>query len=143
MAEPVSTGSEDTGTVVKLSRADRPTTPAWLRTTVRDLKALLALPKGWNSYQAAAIDPGAILAGLDLLAETMPPNAPAPSVLPMSRGGVQLEWHERGVDLEVSIDPDGHIMAAYEDEQGAEWEDDLTEHHARLAEVLSDLASRA
>jgi hypothetical protein len=60
----------------------------------------------------------------------------------MSRGGVQLEWHEQGVDLEVSVDPDGHVMAAYENEQGTEWEDDLTERHARLAEALAELASR-
>jgi hypothetical protein len=147
---PESIAAQRKGRYPEVTAGGRPERPGdaqdtpvpWLLPTVRELRALLALPDGWNSYRAARIDPGAILTALELLAQTMTPTTPAPSVVPMSRGGVQLEWHEQGVDLEVSVDPDGHVMAAYENEQGTEWEDDLTERHARLAEALAELASR-
>lgn len=35
------------------------------------------------------------------------PGVPRPALIPTLRGGVQIEWHTRGVDVEVEIAPDG------------------------------------
>lgn len=36
-----------------------------------------------------------------------PPDAPA--VVPTADGGVQLEWHRDGTDVEVYVEPDGAV----------------------------------
>lgn len=98
--------------------------PAWLPSVLRTVDVLLDLPAGWNSYGAPRIDPHAVEAALRLLLATMQPNTLAPSVVPTVRGGVQLEWHASGVDLEVELTPSGYVSAAYEDDEGQEWEAD-------------------
>lgn len=63
------------------------------------------LPHGWDSYggepttQAAAV---AALRFLDALRT-------APAVVPCSDGGLQLEWHTAGYDIEVAFGTDGGI----------------------------------
>ena len=60
---------------------------------------LLALPDNWDSYGAPKIDPATVeraRAWLD-----------GGNVVPCSDGGVQLEWHSEGVDVEVTFRADG------------------------------------
>jgi hypothetical protein len=64
---------------------------------------LLELPPGWNSYNAKPITKENVNFAFSLLARTMRADTPAPNVVPMVRGGVQLEWHTRGINLEISI----------------------------------------
>ena len=57
------------------------------------------LKAGWDSYGAPAIAPEAVAAaqGFD--------------VVPTSAGGVQLEWHRHGCDLEIEWGPDGTVVS--------------------------------
>ena len=76
---------------------------------------------------------------LQLLAATMRPATPAPIVVPTVRGGLQLEWHQRDVDLEVEVPPSGAVQVAYENlAEGREWEalqaEARAETHAQLAD---------
>ena len=64
---------------------------AWLRT----------LRPGWNSHGSASISEAAIHT-----AEVM---LEPPAIVPRSNGGIQLEWHTDGLDLEVAIAPDGRL----------------------------------
>jgi len=70
-------------------------------TTLEDLEAL---KPNWDSYGAAAIDPACIVRAREveqlLDSFTMGP----PSIVPTSSGGVQLEWHKHGLDLEFTIE---------------------------------------
>lgn len=76
--------------------------------TVQTLIELLELPGGWNSYNAKPIRKENVTFAVDLLSRLMHGNTPGPNVVPKVRGGVQLEWHTRGINLEISIDsPDG------------------------------------
>jgi hypothetical protein len=45
---------------------------------------------------------------LEILKGIMRPRTPLPQVIPSAAGGVQLEWHEKGVDLEL------HVTAPYQ-----------------------------
>jgi len=114
--------------------------PAWLPPTVHAVDVLLGLPAGWNSYGAPRIDPHAVEAALRLLLATMQPDTLPPSVVPTVRGGVQLEWHASGVDLEVDVTPSGHVSAAYEDDEGQEWEADPLGDVHPLKQALRSLA---
>jgi hypothetical protein len=59
--------------------------------------ALRSLEPGWDSYRGLPISEKAIdsLAGF--------------SVVPCSAGGIQLEIHQDGYDIEICIDPKGEI----------------------------------
>lgn len=117
--------------------------PAWLRPVISRLVELLRLPAGWNSYGASAVQIGAVEAALRVLIETMQSHTPAPSIVPTSHGGVQLEWHTREIDLEVEVTPTGHVTAAYECEpNGREWEADLSADLAPLVSALDELSPR-
>jgi hypothetical protein len=118
--------------------------PVWLRPVVAALHEILGLPEGWNSYRARRIEGQAAITALQLLLDTMQPTTPPPSVVPTFPGGIQLEWHLHGMDLEVEITPALRIEAACEDEiTGEEWEADLTADSSRLQQTLAMLAGRS
>jgi len=117
--------------------------PRWLEPAVQALNELLSLPANWDSYGARPIDPKIAIFSLQLLAEMMSPTIPAPLVIPTNRGGVQLEWHTRGIDLEIEIQQPGRISACYEDHRsGDEWEEELTSDLTRLSDTLLELSRR-
>jgi hypothetical protein len=63
----------------------------------RDTAALLALKPGWDSYEAEPIT------------EAAARTADAVAFVPRSDGGIQIELHGGGVDLEIEIAPDGSV----------------------------------
>jgi hypothetical protein len=102
---------------------------------------LLDLPENWDSYGARPINREIVLFALQLLCETMPTDTPAPTVIPTNRGGVQFEWHTRGIDLEIEIQSPERIYVSYEDQQsGNEWEAELTSDLTRLSDALLELS---
>ncbi len=114
--------------------------PAWLEPVLAELRELLRLPPDWNSYRARPIAARAALAAIELLLQAMPEGLPLPAIVPTVRGGVQLEWHRRGVDLEIEALPDGRYSVAFEDERsGRSWEyegvPDIEPAKAALAEL--------
>lgn len=81
--------------------------PAPIQAAIRAAQELAALAPGWNSYRAEAISDRAIAAAIQFLLEVASdvPALASPSVVPTVRGGVQLEWHAGGVDVEVEFSP--------------------------------------
>jgi len=67
------------------------------------LKQLRELPENWDSYGSPKITDAALASASVVL--TRPGQA-----VPTSLGGVQVEWHIDGVDLEIEIGPSGEIM---------------------------------
>lgn len=64
-----------------------------------DVDKLRQLPAGWDSYGAPQISERAIATAKSLL------------YTPMSDGGVQIELHAGGGEVEVTIRPDGRVVA--------------------------------
>jgi hypothetical protein len=115
--------------------------PAWLMPVIKVMGELLSLPENWDSYGARRISPEATAFALQLLSETMRADTPVPAVVPTSRGGVQLEWHTRGIDLEVEIKSPGRLYVSYEDHRhNVEWEGELTSNLTRLADFFSEFS---
>jgi len=68
---------------------------------IRDSMAyLLNLEEGWDSYGAKKISLVAIAEAGRLLEQL---DLPEPQIVPCSDGGVQLEWHQNGLDIELCI----------------------------------------
>ena len=86
----------------------------WHRQIIRECKELLKLPEGWDSYKAKRIEADAVLAAIEVLLEIMSDDAEIPSVVPLNDGGVQLEWHPGGYDLEIVCRPGKEPVFFYE-----------------------------
>jgi hypothetical protein len=103
----------------------------------------LNLEPGWNSHAAAPPSLAAAEASLDVLVMAVGLAAPAPSLVPLSTGGLQLEWHIGGVDLEAAIEQDGTLAVLYEDSRtGEQWEREFDRDIAPLLPSLEVLAQR-
>jgi hypothetical protein len=100
------------------------TEESWLRPILREFARILSLQANWDSYGAREVDPGCIRFAIEeLLPFAMRLNTPLPSVVPTNAGGVQLEWHVRGIDLEVAVIAPGRLHVFYENHQTREtWE---------------------
>ena len=73
------------------------------------LDALTALPRD-SDIETSNLrsTETSILETLTILAKILDSRTPPPSVVPTWDGGVQVEWHRNGVDLEIEISPDGN-----------------------------------
>ena len=117
--------------------------PTWVTPTVNALGRLLAMPRNWDSYGARPIDPASVGAAIELAFSLMTDSTPTPAVVPTSGGGVQLEWHTRGIDLEIEIRSPSRISACFEDQRThTAWDAEQLYDFGRLRDALRELAKR-
>ncbi len=114
--------------------------PPWLHAAVEALGTILDLPENWDSYGAACVDPEAVRHTVYLLSEIMRAETPLPSVVPTNTGGIQLEWHVNGVDLEIEIVSRYRVAAWFRDlRTEQEWEEDVVTDLGRLVRSIDRL----
>ena len=80
---------------------------AWLKPTVVRASRLLALQPNWDREGAPQIKPTALQNAINVLSSFMRSESALPQWTPTRDGGVQLDWHERGIHLEISFLPEG------------------------------------
>jgi hypothetical protein len=113
--------------------------PTWLHVLTGSAFRLLALPMDWDSYGGQQVIPKSIEAAIGLLSLFMADHSPLPSLVPTSAGGVQVEWHTKGVDLEIEVAPDGVAFAQLEEGGTLRWEGGAEENIASLRELFQRL----
>lgn len=91
--------------------------PDWLSRIEEAFQSLLTLPENWDSYGARMIEPRAVQAAIALLRSIVQRGTPQPAVVPTNRGGIQIEWHTCGIDLEIEIMAPGEVRVFYENPQ--------------------------
>ena len=90
---------------------------------------LAGLPMGWNSHGAAPVSDAALEQTVRFLTAYLVAGVAGPVLVPTVRGGLQLEWHRREVDIEVEVSPGGSVSWCAEDRQtGEEFEAALAGH---------------
>lgn len=105
----------------------QPPYPLWLTKAEETLHRLVDLPENWNSYGSRRIDPEIARQASRLLVQLAQPDTPEPSVVPTRRGGVQIEWHDRGIDLEINLVSPKEMHVSFEDgPDDEEWEQELS-----------------
>ncbi len=115
----------------------------WVMPTITALAALLQLRAGWDTRGSPPIQVAYAKSALDVIFAVMRDNTPAPSVVPTSRGGVQIEWHTRGIDLEVEFETPYLIRGFFEDHRaGQSWEKDLSIDQNALVQAITVLSQR-
>lgn len=75
----------------------------WLRDAERKLAELASLPPNWDSYGGRPLSPEMRFAAGRLIAQIAELGLPKPAIVPTSDGSIQLEWHERDIDLELRL----------------------------------------
>ena len=107
------TGSDQVDTFRELenawSREDVPVeslTPKQAE-AMRRLGDLVKLPTNWDSYGSPPPTPRAVDTVMDLLLTIDDWNLPAVLVVPVSGGGLQLEWRMEDRELQLEIAGDG------------------------------------
>jgi hypothetical protein len=75
------------------------------------LAELLALPENWG------VD-GAEARITEAAAETVRGLVMPWSIVPLPRGGLQIEMHRCGIELEIEVDPDGRVTGVLAGEDG-------------------------
>jgi hypothetical protein len=112
--------------------------PPWFPPVIDRIKELSSLPPNWDEHGASAIEAEHLAKALVFLAEVMRPKTPTPALVPIGNGGVQVEWHRAGLDVEVPFSKDDQPdLYCYDMESGEEWEGPATIGFSEL-----DLARR-
>lgn len=87
---------------------------SWFSKAAESVNALLSLPRGWDSYGARSPSEQAARKAIDILTDLVGEGARMPAIVPTSKGGIQLEWHNSGLDVEIEIDAAGAVTAYVE-----------------------------
>jgi hypothetical protein len=117
--------------------------PSWVVPVTSRLSELLDLPPNWNGTAAAPVEPRlAELAVNAVLASVMPEDCPPlPQVVPCIDGGLQLEWHRGGWDVEVQLTPMGEIWVDASEVHGdIDWDGDFASRREDLKLVLKSIS---
>lgn len=119
-------------------------TPSWLNRARAKLDELGQLQAGWDSYGAKQVSSLARFAAFELLRQTATRATPAPALIPTSEGLVQIEWHTRGIDLEVLVISPTRFSVLFEDsrEEADRIEEELRYDLRKLKTVIQLLATR-
>jgi len=117
---------------------------SWLADACEKVRALLSLSPGWDSYSARAISTAAAKAAFQVLDDAARLGCPAPSIVPMSRGGIQVEWHIRQWNIEVTVPPDGSPVEVWGEDLISRTEQEflVDGDPGPLREILTRLAQR-
>ncbi|MCY3820355.1 MAG: hypothetical protein OXH52_13490 [Gammaproteobacteria bacterium] len=119
--------------------------PLWERGALSQLASIIILEKNWDSYGANPIEWSRVYQTFDLLHSVMDHDTPAPVLVPMTSGSIQLEWHTLDIDLEVELLSNTSIAVWYEDglHRLEPFDDVLHYDVTPLADVLRELARRS
>ena len=114
--------------------------PNWFDPLVQGFVDALVLPPNWDSYHAVAIDPKIVHYAMNFIETVLGPSTPAPRVVPLTSGGLQLEWHRNGIDLEVVFDQGEEPFFYCKNRvTGEESEHDLPQDSSLLSSIIAGL----
>lgn len=118
--------------------------PYWLNDVIHQVRKLLKLQQNWDSRGAQCIDRDLLEASVILLLKVMRASTPPPCMIPLSSGGVQIEWHMRGMDFEIEFCSTDCLDVFYEDHRDSTtWEDSISFNDlSLLKKVIAKLTSR-
>jgi hypothetical protein len=143
-AEPTRAQPRTTATAATFAAPEQ-SRPSWLEAVHAELEEILTYPRGWDSYGAVPISTTIAASAYNLLQQTAAARMPKPSVVPTSKGAVQIEWHTRGIDLEVCVLDPARLSVSFEDARNPErsWEKELTFDVTPLKDAMLTLLSRS
>jgi hypothetical protein len=116
------------------------TLPTWVLPTISAFMRVQSLPENWDSYGGKRVDSDMVVQSLSVLEQIMGSTSPAPSVVPLGDGGIQLEWHRNQQDLEIAFPPDDLPQFYYRDRRVGAEHDGPASDVSNLAQLLRAIA---
>lgn len=115
---------------------------SWRAAVDERLAKLSTYSKGWDGYEGEAPRRTVIAFARSILNSVMSPTTPAPAIVPMSGGGLQLEWHAGGLDIELAIyrPREAELSVVFADGRDPVEDEPLTSSFDALSSVLEELA---
>jgi hypothetical protein len=102
------------------------------------LAQLAQFRAGWDGHRASPVSRTIIYYACNLIPRIVSTGVPVPFIAPLPFGGMQLEWHRNGWDLEIEIHaPDRLYVYTRELATGRESEMNLRDDLSGLAQVLT------
>jgi len=81
----------------------------WLEPSLHRIRELAAMPTNWDTYGSPSIQPEAVDAAIHLLQKVANLSPAMPHIVPVSGGGLQLEWSIGRRELEIGVTPAGAL----------------------------------
>ena len=97
--------------------------PPWLKSALADVAQMAALPANWDSYSSPPPRETVCQSAVQLLASIEHAGFPAPRIVPISGGGLQIEWQYNRRELELEIVAGSHevlFLKVHEDDSAEE-----------------------
>lgn len=90
--------------------------PSCLRDAILKYNSLLKLPENWDGHCGKSISVGTFLFAMKMLEDICSdPQDVKPQLVPLSYGGIQLEFHSERGDLEIEIERQNRFNVYFED----------------------------
>ena len=118
------------------------TNPPWIREVNKRLEHLRKLKQNWDGEGASPISFECCISSLMFLLESASNETPAPQIIPTSGGGLQLEWHVDGIDLEIRFSPTESATFYYVARNGEDVEGAVEMEGQRIRSILRALPAR-
>jgi hypothetical protein len=125
--------------VIELAVNDVTSLPRWIEPTLAGALRLLFLAPNWDFQGGRPIEKASIGAALQSLSILMDDRGSIPQWVPTSEGGVQLEWHESNVDLEMEFSSDGtagYVVFSDLNDRRRDWDGTVSENVGRLKQMF-------
>jgi len=119
--------------------ADTEASP-WLLEVLDELNELINLPDGWDSYDGVGTSIEVAVRALDFINVLLTACAAMsqPQLTPLPEGGLQLEWHRPGLDLEIEFGFEEEPYFYFRDEaSNKEWTRSLQGISSNIGSYLS------
>jgi hypothetical protein len=103
---------------------------AWVGSILQGFANLLTLEPNWDGENGKPIAPALVGSALKFVdrISMVDFRLPAPSIVPISDGGLQIEWHRGGKDFEIEFSPDRSIRYYYYDSSTGSEQEGLVAH---------------
>lgn len=75
----------------------------WRHRIERRLNDIAHLKFGWDGHNGKLVNAVTLQFTIEILVGLMRPHIPEPSIGATSYGGIQIEWHRKGWDVEIEI----------------------------------------
>ena len=113
----------------------------WEQDTYARLVHLMSLNRGWDGGDSPAVRPEIATFAWSALASVMGPTTPIPFIAPVSGGGLQIEWHSGGLDIEIYIAQPSRAELFIEYQDGRERvEEDLSSDFESLTSAIREIS---
>lgn len=113
----------------------------WQQDAYTRLIHLMSLGRGWDGSDSPAVRPEIATFAWNGLFSVMTPKTPIPFIAPVSGGGLQLEWHADGLDIELYISQPSRAELYIEYQDGRDTvEENLSSDFELLSSAIKEIS---